>query len=64
MCVCVRVCVCVDCVGAVAAAARELRPVEIVGVYEQQRETLEYELAVAKKEVCTMLPKSVFMCSA
>lgn len=27
--------------GAVAAAARELRPVEIVGIYESQREELE-----------------------
>ena len=27
--------------GAVAAAARELRPVEIVGLYESQKETLE-----------------------
>ena len=27
--------------GAVAAAARELRPVEIVGLYEIQKETLE-----------------------
>ncbi|KAL6756451.1 hypothetical protein V8C86DRAFT_73358 [Haematococcus lacustris] len=37
--------------GAVAAAARELRPVEIVGLYEQQRETLDSELTAARKEV-------------
>lgn len=43
--------------GAVAAAARELRPVEIVGVYEAQRETLEGELAAAKAEVRITAPK-------
>ncbi len=37
--------------GAVAAAARELRPAEIVGVYEAQREATEAELAVLKQEV-------------
>ncbi|GFH06263.1 uncharacterized protein HaLaN_00865, partial [Haematococcus lacustris] len=37
--------------GAVAAAARELRPVEIVGLYEQQRETLDSELTAARKEL-------------
>ena len=37
--------------GAVAAAAREMRPVEIVGLYEAQREGLEAELTAAKGEV-------------
>jgi len=37
--------------GAVAAAARELRPVEIVGIYEMQREAAEGELAVLRQEV-------------
>jgi hypothetical protein len=37
--------------GAVAAAARELRPVELVGIYEGQKEALEKELAAAKAEV-------------
>ena len=29
--------------GAVAAAARELRPVEIVSLYEEQKDTLEVQ---------------------
>jgi hypothetical protein len=37
--------------GAVAAAARELRPVEIVGVYEQQREALELDASRLRAEV-------------
>lgn len=37
--------------GAVAAAARELRPVELVGIYESQKEVMEKELAAAKAEV-------------
>jgi hypothetical protein len=37
--------------GAVAAAARELRPVELVELYEAQKEALEKELAAAKAEV-------------
>lgn len=37
--------------GAVAAAARELRPVELVGIYESQKEAMEKELAAAKAEV-------------
>lgn len=37
--------------GAVAAAARELRPVELVGLYEVQKEALEKELAASKAEV-------------
>lgn len=37
--------------GAIAAAARELRPVELVGIYEGQKEALERELAAAKAEV-------------
>ena len=37
--------------GAAAAAAREMRPVEIVGLYERQREGLEAELGAAKSEV-------------
>jgi hypothetical protein len=37
--------------GAVAAAARELRPIELVGIYEGQREAVERELAAAKAEV-------------
>jgi hypothetical protein len=37
--------------GAVAAAARELRPVEIVGLYEAQREALEGETAGLRAEV-------------
>jgi hypothetical protein len=37
--------------GAVAAASREMRAVEIVGLYESQREGLEAELNAAKKEV-------------
>jgi hypothetical protein len=37
--------------GAVAAAARELRPVELVGLYETQKEEVERELAAAKAEV-------------
>ena len=31
--------------GAVAAAARELRPVEIVGLYEEQKDSMEVMLA-------------------
>lgn len=34
-----------------AAAARELRPVEIVGLYESRREALEEELSVCRAEV-------------
>lgn len=41
--------------GAVAAAARELRPVELVGIYEGQKEALEKELAAAKAEVSRAL---------
>jgi hypothetical protein len=41
--------------GAVAAAARELRPVEIVGVYEQQREGLELEASRLRAEVRSVL---------
>jgi hypothetical protein len=37
--------------GAVAAAARELRPIELVGIYEGQKEAVERELAAAKAEV-------------
>ncbi|KAF5839020.1 hypothetical protein DUNSADRAFT_1797 [Dunaliella salina] len=37
--------------GSIAAASRELRPVEIVGVYEQQREGLETQLVAARTEV-------------
>eukprot|EP00198_Chlamydomonas_reinhardtii_P002392 XP_001691728.1 predicted protein [Chlamydomonas reinhardtii] len=37
--------------GAMAAAARELRPVEIVGLYESRREALEEELSVCRAEV-------------
>ncbi|EFJ49191.1 hypothetical protein VOLCADRAFT_117327 [Volvox carteri f. nagariensis] len=37
--------------GAMAAAARELRPVEIVGLYETRRETAEQELAAYCAEV-------------
>lgn len=37
--------------GAVSAAVREMRPVEIVGLYEVQREGLDAELAAAKSEV-------------
>ena len=37
--------------GAVAAASREMRPVEIVGLYEEQREGLEVELGAARQEV-------------
>jgi hypothetical protein len=37
--------------GAVAAAARELRPIELVGLYETQKEVVERELAAAKAEV-------------
>ena len=37
--------------GAVAAASREMRPVEIVGLYEEQREGLEVELGSARQEV-------------
>ena len=37
--------------GAVGAAAREMRAVEIVGLYEAQREGLEAELSAAKAEV-------------
>jgi hypothetical protein len=40
--------------GAVAAAARELRPVELVGIYEGQKEALEKELAAARAEVRDM----------
>ena len=42
--------------GAVSAAARELRPVEIVGLYETQRVALEAELAACKAEVCGLGP--------
>ncbi|GLC33253.1 hypothetical protein PLESTM_000040900 [Pleodorina starrii] len=37
--------------GAMAAAARELRPVEIVGLYESRREAAEQELAAYRAEV-------------
>ncbi|KAA6411758.1 MAG: hypothetical protein FRX49_13801 [Trebouxia sp. A1-2] len=37
--------------GAVAAAARELRPVEIVGLYEEQKDRMESELAMLRAEV-------------
>lgn len=37
--------------AAVAAAATELRPVDIVGVYEAQREAAEAELALLRQEV-------------
>ncbi|GIL44765.1 hypothetical protein Vafri_2272 [Volvox africanus] len=37
--------------GAIAAAARELRPVEIVGLYETRREASEQELAAYRAEV-------------
>jgi hypothetical protein len=37
--------------GALAVAARELRPAEIVGLYEQQREALEAEAAGLRAEV-------------
>ncbi|GIM00811.1 hypothetical protein Vretimale_5731 [Volvox reticuliferus] len=37
--------------GAIAAAARELRPVEIVGLYETRREAAEQELAGYRAEV-------------
>lgn len=39
------------CAGSLAAAARELRPIEIVSLYENQREVLERELAGNKAEV-------------
>lgn len=42
--------------GAVAAAARELRPVELVGLYESQKEVLEQEVATAKAEVGPAAP--------
>jgi hypothetical protein len=38
----------------VAAAARELRPVELVGIYEGQKEALDKELAAARAEVRTL----------
>lgn len=37
--------------GAVAAAARELRPLEIVGLYETRREALDQEVAGCRAEV-------------
>lgn len=37
--------------GAVAAATRELRPVEIVGIYEAQRDAMEQELEVSGDRV-------------
>ncbi|KAL3157009.1 hypothetical protein ABBQ38_001262 [Trebouxia sp. C0009 RCD-2024] len=40
--------------GAVAAAARELRPVEIVGLYEEQKDSMESELAMLRAEVRTL----------
>ncbi|BDA41633.1 hypothetical protein COCOBI_02-4140 [Coccomyxa sp. Obi] len=40
--------------GAVSAAVREMRPLEIVGVYESQREALEMELAVLRAEMRTL----------
>jgi hypothetical protein len=46
--------------GAVAAAARELRPIELVGIYEGQKEAVERELAAAKAEV---IAANVFLLS-
>lgn len=40
--------------GALSAAVRELRAVEIVGLYEGQREGLEMELAVMRAELCAL----------
>ncbi|PNH02559.1 hypothetical protein TSOC_011452 [Tetrabaena socialis] len=37
--------------GALAAAARELRPVEIVGLYEARREAADQELAACRAEI-------------
>ncbi|MEW5316929.1 MAG: hypothetical protein WDW38_008268 [Sanguina aurantia] len=37
--------------GAISAASRELRPIEIVAIYELQREALERELGGARSEV-------------
>ncbi|MEW5300295.1 MAG: hypothetical protein WDW36_003235 [Sanguina aurantia] len=37
--------------GAISAASRELRPIEIVAIYELQREALEGELGGARSEV-------------
>lgn len=36
--------------GAVSAAARELRPIEIVALYENQKEAQDKELAAARAE--------------
>ena len=36
--------------GGIAAATRELRPIELVGLYEGQREALDAELSVVKAE--------------
>ena len=33
--------------GAVAAAARELRPVEIVGLYEEQKDRMEVSVVLS-----------------
>lgn len=49
--------------GAVAAAARELRPIELVGIYEGQKEALEKELAAAKAEVGKQLWAQFFVLS-
>jgi hypothetical protein len=46
--------------GAVAAAARELRPIELVGLYETQKEAVERELAAAKAEVTVYVYTFVF----
>ncbi|KAK9820170.1 hypothetical protein WJX72_007055 [[Myrmecia] bisecta] len=40
--------------GAVSAAARELRPVEIVSMYESHREGMEMELVALRAEVRTL----------
>eukprot|EP00884_Botryococcus_braunii_P006227 jgi/Botrbrau1/15605/Bobra.0264s0005.1 len=40
--------------GAMAAACRELRPIEIVALYEEEREATEAEVAMLRAEVRTM----------
>lgn len=54
---------CSNAAGAVAAAARELRPVELVGIYEGQKEALEKELAAARAEVSYVAACAVYRCT-
>lgn len=42
--------------GAVAAAARELRPVEIVGLYEEQKDSMEVGLGLPAWRCCQEIP--------